>query len=798
MKDIKNLCSTPFKEQASRYLGIPKLMEADGDKTPAPLTNEQLDAEMRAAIERYNMTEYAQPLYDTDHWCVEDNDEHVALVRDIRSKGGSRCFSVSYYWNRQHPGRKMQAYLYPGKNMPYWYDRNKSAVVEVDSMYDDSRWTGDNNIEQYRTRWHLDTYSYWMTTFPTIKETHKKIVEEIVPAYPFLGDVNTTEPTGTIFGSIYIKDMGVRVVKNKVMIRVFSAKVGSAAYMFKELSDRNAALFYTSDGNYVCEIPIERFDSYMKRIKPFLNAVIEAQGENKKYEKFDCEKENYRIESDADRGLTEIAIKKCYSKEALKRLCSEADSREETQDEYLYRYKWTSKSTAEFADEITDIVKFLDNPHNVIARDIPEYKELWGVTWGKGLSDEQAKKVHYYYVVIRNRWGDSWDVDTNDGSSSPSARNSDSTIFINPFWFLKQSKTTQLSLLKRAFRDLEVNKNPYSLYNLIISQCKSCIKEAISDRVVRHYEKLLKRKMDESTVDSKRNKVLFYIIKREDGKYYSDPAWSEDANADAWIDDINQAEAYENYDDAEDVLAELIYNDVDDSNKDSNPEEYLDAVDAMQDRFTIKGVKAESFYEKRSAIKRMKDAIAFEEASKKFIIRDDDGFYNEEEDTFVPDIKDATRYNSLKDARNAARFFFEDRAELLGFGRKWVVDAMNEISIEPISSAKKIAESKEKDLIVDFAIPVSDKGRIKANDAKKLLKYLAANKLLRLGRTYFITDNTGWTTCWDLEEGLFNGYSFNCEVTETPDGEECDIYHELTFDKENGKLTNFEWECHRV
>lgn len=114
----------------------------------------------------------------------------------------------------------------------------------------------------------------------------------------------------------------------------------------------------------------------------------------------------------------------------------------------------------------------------------------------------------------------------------------------------------------------------------------------------------------------------------------------------------------------------------------------------------------------------------------------------------------------------------------------------------------KIKESKEKDIKVDFDIPVSEKGRIKANDAKKLLKHLAQNKLLKVGRTYFVKDTSGNDTCWYLDKSEFDGYNFSCEVTDGEDAEgnyiDRDYYNCLYFCKCNGKLTDFEWEAYRV
>lgn len=794
MKDIKDVCRTSFREQASQYLNKGRLREGVVKTTYSPekLTPEQMDKELADYITKNGFGEYVEILKAAGKWGLMKVDLSDEDLRKIKAEGGSFIYD-STWWsnNREDPNRYMEVYIYPGSTMPYWLSKRAVLKFDLSSSYRGWGYNPETDADRkYYNEFSMGNREYWTKTFKEIKAAHDRIVNDIIPAYPFLAPRASGQgdfPEGTL-GTIVIMDMGQRVIKNKIIIEIFRSKVGSAASIFKNLEAKSSNAFYKNNKGFVCEIPLDKIDYYMKRIKPFLEAVVEAQSANKEYEKFDRSKENYSITSDSDKGTTTVRIKMVYSKEALTRMCDCSRTYDDATGDLVCTYPWTDFPIETFKEEMSDLIKFLDNPHNVLVRDIPEYKELWGVTWGNGLSDEQAKKVHYYFVIIQDGYN-RWTAKINEGQASKITRKDPDVIFINPFWFLKQSKVVQLSLLKRAFRDLEVPEDLYGMFGTIITACKKTIQSAIDNRVVRHYEKLLKRKMIESSVASKRNSVLFHIIKRDDGMYYTNDGWSED---------INQAEAFENYEDAEDILSELIYEEVDDSNRDSNPEEYLAAVEEMQDRFSIKGVKAESFYEKKSALKRLKDAVALREASKKFVIRDEDSFFSEEDDAFISNIENATKYNSLKDARKAIKDFFEGRAELFGFGRSWVTGAMNEVIFEPYADSEKIIESKEKDLIVDFEIPVSDKGRIKANDAKKLLKYLAANKLLRLSRTYFITDSAGFTTCWDLEEGTFSGYSFNCEVTETPEGEECDVYHELTFEKENGKLTNFEWECHRV
>lgn len=120
--------------------------------------------------------------------------------------------------------------------------------------------------------------------------------------------------------------------------------------------------------------------------------------------------------------------------------------------------------------------------------------------------------------------------------------------------------------------------------------------------------------------------------------------------------------------------------------------------------------------------------------------------------------------------------------------------------IKPIY-AEAFRESRhtmQKDVIVDFQIPVSSRGKVNMSSAKKLLRYLNDNKFLRVNSGYFVKDADNSITYWELNRDDFNGYRFDCEVTETPEGDEVDYYNALYFNKEKGKFTNFQWESYKV
>lgn len=108
-------------------------------------------------------------------------------------------------------------------------------------------------------------------------------------------------------------------------------------------------------------------------------------------------------------------------------------------------------------------------------------------------------------------------------------------------------------------------------------------------------------------------------------------------------------------------------------------------------------------------------------------------------------------------------------------------------------------KSKELELTVDFTIQYNEKGRIALSVAKKVANYLMANKNLKKGYTYFITDNTGKTTCWSVYEGQFYTWCVSCEFCEDEIAEGTpDWFNGLYFEKIKGKVGEYEYESYKV
>jgi len=175
------------------------------------------------------------------------------------------------------------------------------------------------------------------------------------------------------------------------------------------------------------------------------------------------------------------------------------------------------------------------------------------------------------------------------------------------------------------------------------------------------------------------------------------------------------------------------------------------------------------------------------------------------------DINDAESYDDKSDAEDALDFeimeyvsvpqSITDEADILDYKdtiRETYFNIVPVYADEFHESKKSLKESKQKDIIVDFEIPVNPRGRVRSTDAKKLLKHLLNTKQLKVGKEYFVTDVNNNMTLWSLSKDDFSGYRFDCEITETPEGREVDVYHCLRFEKKNGRLTDFDWEAYNV
>lgn len=222
----------------------------------------------------------------------------------------------------------------------------------------------------------------------------------------------------------------------------------------------------------------------------------------------------------------------------------------------------------------------------------------------------------------------------------------------------------------------------------------------------------------------------------------------------------------------------------------STPEEMKNFLDNLLKR-------SQELYES-TVHSRMNDLLFFvvKTPSGKFLCEDD-------VTSECVSLEDAEAYDTFEDAESAIRSY-ADKAYDGEVGEFEIrgIESTDFRDVGAMHSGKRLNERSNpvKDLTVDFPVSVTDKGHVKASDAKRLLKYLYSTKQLRAGTQYFIKDVNGVETNWDFERCVYNTgyqYEFSCEVFD----DDRDVYQALYISKDyRGKLdwADTEWVREKV
>ena len=222
----------------------------------------------------------------------------------------------------------------------------------------------------------------------------------------------------------------------------------------------------------------------------------------------------------------------------------------------------------------------------------------------------------------------------------------------------------------------------------------------------------------------------------------------------------------------------------------STPEEMKNFLDNLLKR-------SQELYES-TVHSRMNDLLFF-------VVKTPSGKFLCEDDTTSEGVslEDAEAYDTFEDAESAIRSY-ADKAYDGEVGEFEIrgIESTDFRDVGAMHSGKRLNERSNpvKDLTVDFPVSVTDKGHVKASDAKRLLKYLYSTKQLRAGTQYFIKDVNGVETNWDFERCVYNTgyqYEFSCEVFD----DDRDVYQALYISKDyRGKLdwADTEWVREKV
>ena len=222
----------------------------------------------------------------------------------------------------------------------------------------------------------------------------------------------------------------------------------------------------------------------------------------------------------------------------------------------------------------------------------------------------------------------------------------------------------------------------------------------------------------------------------------------------------------------------------------STPEEMKNFLDNLLKR-------SQELYES-TVHSRMNDLLFFvvKTPSGKFLC--EDGAVSE-----CSSLEDAEAYDTFEDAESAIRSY-ADKAYDGEVGEFEIrgIESTDFRDVGAMHTGKRLDERSNpiKELTVDFPVSVTDRGHVRASDAKRLLKYLYSTKQLRAGTQYFIKDVNGVETNWDFARCVYKTgyqYEFSCEVAD----DDMDVYQALYISKDyKGRLdwSDTEWVREKI
>ena len=222
----------------------------------------------------------------------------------------------------------------------------------------------------------------------------------------------------------------------------------------------------------------------------------------------------------------------------------------------------------------------------------------------------------------------------------------------------------------------------------------------------------------------------------------------------------------------------------------STPEEMKNFLDNLLKR-------SQELYES-TVHSRMNDLLFFvvKTPSGKFLC--EDGAVSE-----CSSLEDAEAYDTFEDAESAI-ISYADKAYDGEVGEFEIrgIESTDFRDVGAMHTGKRLDERSNpvKELTVDFPVSVTDRGHVRAADAKRLLKYLYSTKQLRAGTQYFIKDVNGVETNWDFARCVYKTgyqYEFSCEVAD----DDMDVYQALYISKDyKGRVdwSDTEWVREKV
>lgn len=465
-------------------------------------TGEDLKEEIFNCLREMGLGDHIPKLQD-----VGNNPDYDAK-NSIRKSDNGGYYTITpppnNYW-----GDRAQAWIYiPWKALPQYYPywaKPDPIDTGLEALEYASSRTG-------RPEYSIRTLNNYGRFGEVYIEFGGKIFKQILKASDELDALIKTYPSLTKLRPAIV-DTGSRKIIYKVAFYFKGNLVGGN---LKSLLDAmNAG--YVGDDSRVVYIALDKLHQVSKKILPLLREFEKREQEMNVLE-ISKTGDTYEIIPNKEKGTTTIKIMGEYSISALKRLFEDTKARvtfSRTDEGDLLvnvEYRWPDyPDPTKLVAEIQILEKFLNNPLNKKEKAKEFDRDNWGIIYHRAPSKKNLEKSAGYFVEVVNLEYKSlayaqeemkkciqkadWDSDWYPlhWSTDSRACRSRTSLFINPFWFLKQGKGYQLSMLKQGIAAADLPYSASSIINGVIACCRDAVKNAQEKNKARNYREKLQR-----------------------------------------------------------------------------------------------------------------------------------------------------------------------------------------------------------------------------------------------------------------------------------------------------------------
>ena len=464
-------------------------------------TKEDLKEEIFKCLREMGLGEHIQKLQD-----FGENPDYDRRQEVVRSANGGYYTRVerNYYSNGLHTSVHI---FIPGNALRQYYTYWKDPVTidtGIESYEDGSRHCNIRAVNQYGT--FADVYlEYRGRLFRQILDTSKQLAE-LLQTYPSLAKCTPS-----------IKNVGSRKIIYKVAFYFKDSLLDATSKALLDKYDANHD-YGSGEDRRVLFIACDKLHQVPKKVIPLLQEIEKREQEMNVLE-MNRAGDTYKISSDKEKGITTVEIIGEYSTIALKRLLADTKARmsyTRTKEGDLLitiEYRWS-----EYADpnqlliEVQKLEKFLNSSFNKKEKAREFDRDNWGIIYHRTPSRKNLDKSAGYFVEIENSqredpastqkemkkcidkadWDASW-APLHWGWSERGRDGNATSLFINPFWFLKQKKTYQLAMLKQGIAAVDLPYSAIDILSGVTACCRDAVKHALAGGRVHSYREKLQR-----------------------------------------------------------------------------------------------------------------------------------------------------------------------------------------------------------------------------------------------------------------------------------------------------------------